>query len=118
MNADADLVRRGRYVSTTFLIGADDTSWLVGVDEGRIRVAEGPFVMPRWRFALRASASTWERFWQPDPGPGWHDVMALVKFRRLVAEGDLHPFMANLLWFKDVLAAPRALHAVAAGAAR
>jgi hypothetical protein len=22
-------------------------------------------------------------------------------------EGDLHPFMANLLYFKDVLAAPR-----------
>jgi hypothetical protein len=22
-------------------------------------------------------------------------------------EGDIHPFMANLLYFKDVLAAPR-----------
>ena len=33
--------------------------------------------------------------------------MALVKRRALRVEGDLHPFMANLLYFKDVMAALR-----------
>jgi hypothetical protein len=33
--------------------------------------------------------------------------MAMIKFRRLRAEGDLYPFMSNLLYFKEVLACPR-----------
>jgi hypothetical protein len=34
-------------------------------------------------------------------------VFALVKQKLMSVEGDIHPFMANLLYFKDVLAAPR-----------
>jgi hypothetical protein len=30
-----------------------------------------------------------------------------VKQKLMWVEGDLHPFMANLLYFKDVIAAPR-----------
>ena len=46
VNADAGLVRRGRYLSTRFLVGMGDTEWLVAVHEGRIeRVERGPFLM-------------------------------------------------------------------------
>ena len=38
---------------------------------------------------------------------GFTDVFALVKQKLMRVEGDIHPFMANLLYFKDVLAAPR-----------
>ena len=34
-------------------------------------------------------------------------LFALFKRGLLRIEGDLHPFMANLLYIKDVLAAPR-----------
>jgi hypothetical protein len=56
---------------------------------------------------LRASRDAWEKFWQPLPPLGFTDIFALVKNKRLRIEGDLHPLMSNLLYFKDVLASLR-----------
>ena len=63
--------------------------------------------MPAWSFALRAPREAWDQFWLANPPPGFHDLMALVKRRALRIEGNLQPFMANLLYFKDVMAALR-----------
>ena len=99
---------RGRYVYTTFLVEIGDVPWLVRIEAGRIvAVARGPFVMPNWTFALRASRETWDAFWQAQPRPGSHDLFAMLKRRVLRIEGDLHPFMANLLYFKQVMASLR-----------
>ncbi|WP_258128236.1 hypothetical protein [Achromobacter anxifer] len=109
VNARERLVWRGRHLNTVFLLEAGDTPYLITVSGGRIeQVLLGPFVMPRWDFALRAQAEDWARYWAPRPAPGFHDLMAMIKFRRLRAEGDLYPFMSNLLYFKEVLACPRA----------
>lgn len=108
VNGDAALVRRGRFVETTFLLEMGETAWLVTVDRGRIaEVRKGPFVMPRWTFALRASPEAWAKFRAAAPEPGFHDLFALIKQRLLKAEGDLHPFMSNLLYFKAVLGSLR-----------
>jgi len=108
VNGNERLVRRGRYVDTTFMLEVGDVQWLITVRAGRIvAVRRGPFVMPNWVFALRASREEWERFWQPAPKPGSHDLFAMLKRRVLRIDGDLHPFMANLLYFKDVLASLR-----------
>jgi hypothetical protein len=108
VNADANLVRRGRFVDTTFLIGIDEADTLIRVQEGRVvSVTPGPFITPTYSFALRAPGEVWEKFWLPLPPPDFNDVFALVKQKLMRIEGDLHPFMANLLYFKDVLAAPR-----------
>ena len=113
VNGDAALVRRGRHLTGAFLVEARPKSWLVHVLRGRIdRVEEGPFVMPSWRFALRADEASWQRFWQPRPAPGDHDLLALVRHGLLKFEGDLQPLMANLLYIKGVLEAPRALAAM------
>ncbi len=110
VNGDTALLRRGRFLSTRFLVGVGETEYLVDVREGRIeRVERGPFVMPSWRFALRGSAESWSNFWRKAPPPGHHDIFALSKRGLLKIEGDLHPLMANLLYLKTVLAAPRAL---------
>jgi hypothetical protein len=99
------LVRRGRYLTTTFLLQAGDTSWLVSIFEGRIvSVARGPFVMPSSSFALRASEAEWQKFLSPRPPPGSNDLMALVRRRVLQTEGDLQVFMAHLRYFKEALA--------------
>ncbi|CAB3627473.1 hypothetical protein CEY09_02680 [Achromobacter marplatensis] len=109
VNGQERLVWRGRHLNTVFLLERGGDAYLITVAAGRIQsVRKGPFVMPRWQFALRASAEDWAQFWRPLPPPGFHDLMALVKFRRLRAEGDLYPLMSNLLYFKDVLACPRA----------
>ena len=103
VNGNAALVRRGRFVDTVFLLEIGDAPWLITIVGGRIiEIAKGPFVMPRWRFALRAPAEAWAKFCSPDPEPGFNDLFALIKQRLLKAEGDLHPFMANLFYFKAV----------------
>jgi hypothetical protein len=108
VNADTRLVRRGRFVNTTFMIAIDDLYTLLRVEEGRVtKVAPGPFITPDYSFCLRASRNVWEKFWEPLPPLGYTDIFALVKQRLMRVEGDLHPFMANLLYFKDVIAAPR-----------
>ena len=108
VNADAGLIRRGRLVDTTFLIAIDDADTLIRIQEGRVaKVTPGPFITPDYSFALRASREVWEKFWQPLPPLGFTDIFALVKQKLMRVEGDIHPFMANLLYFKDVIAAPR-----------
>lgn len=109
VNADEMLVKRGRFLSTTFLLEVGSTAWLVTIAEGRIvSVAKGPFVMPSWSFALRASEDEWAKFWVARPIPGSHDLMALIKRRTLKAEGNLQVFMANLRYFKEALVKLRA----------
>jgi len=108
VNADANLVRRGRHVTTTFLIQIDNADHLVSIAEGRITgIRPGPFITPNYSFALRAARDSWDKLWSPTPLPGYTDIFALVKKKLLRIEGDLHPFMSNLLYFKGVLAAPR-----------
>ena len=108
VNADARLVHRGRFVDTTFMIAIDDTDYLLRIQEGRVtKITPGPFITPDYSFALRAPRAVWEKFWQPLPPLGFTDVFALVKQKLMRVEGDIHPFMANLLYFKDVIAAPR-----------
>jgi hypothetical protein len=108
VNGNPDLVRRGRYLSTTFLVETGATAWLVTVHEGRVeKVERGPFLMRAWTFAVRAPESVWTKFWEPMPVAGFHDIFALTKGGHATVEGDLQPLMANLRYIKDVLAAPR-----------
>jgi hypothetical protein len=105
VNDDAGLVRRGRYLTTTFLLQSGDISWLISIFEGRIvSVTRGPFVMPSSAFALRASESEWTKFFLAKPPPGSNDLMALIRRKVLKAEGDLQVFMAHLRYFKEALA--------------
>jgi len=109
VNADEMLVKRGRFLSTTFLLEVGSTAWLITIAEGKIAsVTQGPFVMPSWSFALRASEDEWAKFWTARPIPGSHDLMALIKRRTLKAEGNLQVFMANLRYFKEALVKLRA----------
>jgi hypothetical protein len=108
VNADAGLVQRGQPLTTTFLLAVGDTEYLVHVASGRLGAVErGPFLMRSWSFGVRASVDAWERFWQPLPEPGYHDLFAMKKLGVARVEGDLWPLMAHLRYVKDVLAAPR-----------
>jgi hypothetical protein len=114
VNEDAALVRRGRYLTTTFLLEVGSTAWLISIFEGRVvSVTSGPFVMPSSSFALRAPEAEWQKFWLSRPPPGSNDLMALVRRRALKAEGDLQIFMANLRYFKEALAKLRPVGASA-----
>jgi hypothetical protein len=105
VNGDEALVRRGRFLTTTFLLEIGQSAWLISIFEGRIvAVTPGPFVMPSSAFSLRAPEEEWKKFWSVRPPPGSNDLMALIKRRVLMAEGNLQVFMANLRYFKEALA--------------
>ena len=61
VNADENLVRRGRFLSTTFLMEIGDKGYLVKIIEGRVvSNTPGPFVTPNYSFAQRAPRDEWE----------------------------------------------------------
>ena len=102
------LIRRGRFLDCDCLLGPIDRPFHVSIRAGRILdFTPAPVLMRPWRFAYRATPEAWSQYWQPMPRPGWHDLLSLTKRGEAVLEGDLHPFMANLQYFKDVLALPR-----------
>jgi hypothetical protein len=104
-NADAWLVHRGRLLDVSFLLEVGAAQYLIRIHRGRVEAMEaGPLVMPRWTFALRAPAEAWATFWKAIPPPGYNDLIAMAKTRALRIEGDQYPFMANLRYFKDLLA--------------
>jgi len=108
VNGNVTIVRRGRFLTTTFLLGIDDVEYLITVIEGRIaRVERGPFLMRPWSFALRASADAWQRFWDAEPAPGYHDLFAMKKRGVARVEGDIVPLMTHLRYVQDVITAPR-----------
>ena len=107
VNRDPAIVRWGRGMNETFMLEVGDEQYLLEVTDGKLAVEKGPFVMRSWRFAIRASRESWEKFWQVAPAPGWHDLFALLRRGDVKFEGDQRVLMAYLLYVKLVLAAPR-----------
>ena len=107
VNQDPAIVRWGRGMNETFMLEVGDAQYLLTVRDGKLEVEKGPFVMRSWRFAIRASRESWEKFWQKTPAPGWHDLFALLRRGEVKFEGDQRVLMAHLMDVKLVLAAPR-----------
>jgi len=108
--ADADLARRGRFLTCDFEIGVGSVPLSVSIDHGRVTsVKRGPFLLRSHTFSITAAPETWAGFHQPFPEPGDHDLLALTKSGRARVSGDLVPFMGNLQFVKDLLALPRLL---------
>ena len=106
---DALLARFGRDLDCALLIGDGDLDWLVEIERGAIlRVTKGPLVMPQTDLRLRAARETWARFLEPVPPPGYHDLFALRRYRRIQIEGDIRLMSAYLFYLKRLFALLRA----------
>ena len=115
LEAPPALMSRGRFLDCDCRLGLTDHPFFVSIRSGRIvEMTAQSALMRSWRFSYRASPAAWKEYWQPMPKPGWHDLLALTKRGEAVLEGDLHPFMAHLQYFKDLLALPRVADKVAA----
>jgi len=115
LNKVPALMLRGRTLDCECLLGPIEQPFHATIRGGSIvDLTPAPVLMRSWRFSYRASSAAWAEYWKPVPGPGWHDLLALTKREEAVLEGDLHPFMAHLQYFKDVLALPRSQHSVVA----
>ena len=102
------LVARGRFLDCQCLLGPTNHPFHASIHAGRIvELVPAPVLMRSWRFSYRAQPAAWAEYWRAVPRPGWHDLLALTKRGEAVLEGDLHPFIAHLQYFKDLLALPR-----------
>ena len=103
------LIEQGRFLDVECLLGSTEQGFHVSIRAGRITdMTPAPVLMRSWQFAYRATPQAWTEFWQEMPKAGWHDLLSLTKRGEAILEGDIKPFMANLQYFKDVLALPRA----------
>ncbi len=102
------LIARGRFLDCECLLGPIGHPFHASIRQGRIvDLTPAPVLMRSWQFSYRASAAAWAEYWQAMPRPGFHDLLALTKRGEAVLEGDLHPLITHLQYFKDVLALPR-----------
>lgn len=102
---DALLVRFGLDLDCALLVGDGDTDWLVKIEHGEVvRVTKGPLVMPKTDLRLRAASEVWARFLERVPPPGYHDLFALRRYRRVQIEGDIRLMSAYLFYFKRLFA--------------
>ncbi len=104
----SQLSMMAQYLNTCFMISTIENEYLVNIEKGVVKnVEEGPFVMPSYVFKLTAPKNEWLKFLQQTPQPGSHDIIAMLRRKVLKFEGDLHPLMSHLLYFKLLLASLR-----------
>ncbi len=100
VNEDRRLPVIGRFFSGRFVLGIDDTDYLIEVSKGKVqKIAEG--LAPNdfgFEFALRASSVTWGKFAQQIPPPMFNDIWAMAHplHRHLRIDGNAIPFWQNL----------------------
>jgi hypothetical protein len=100
VNEDRRLPVIGRFFSGSFVLGIDDTDYLIEVSKGKVqKIAEG--LAPNdfgFEFALRASSVTWGKFAQQIPPPMFNDIWAMAHplHRHLRIDGNAMPFWQNL----------------------
>jgi hypothetical protein len=111
VNEDRILPVTGRFFTSRFVLGVDETAFLIEVYKGKIqRIAEGlaPSDMG-YDFALRAPASAWAKFAQPIPPPMFNDIWAMAHplHKQLTIEGNTLPFWQHMRALTRMLALMR-----------
>lgn len=111
VNDDRILPVMGRFFNGKFVIGVDDTDYLIEVREGKIkRVSEG--LTPNdfgYEFGLKAASTSWSKFTQPIPPPMFNDIWAMCHplHQNMVIEGNTMPFWQNVRALTRMLALMR-----------
>jgi hypothetical protein len=100
VNDDRILPVVGRFFTSKFVLGFDDTEYLVDVRGGKIqKIAQG--LTPNdmgVEFWLQAPSSAWSKFAQEIPPPMFNDIWAMAHplHKQLIIEGNSLPFWQNL----------------------
>lgn len=100
VNEDRILPVIGRFFTNRFILGFDETDYLIEVRSGKIqRISEG--LTPNdmgFDFGLKAPSTAWAKFSQPIPPPMFNDIWAMAHplHKQLSIEGNTLPFWQNL----------------------
>ncbi|WP_349361059.1 hypothetical protein [Stappia sp.] len=108
LNALPHLRRLGRLFCETVQLRVDGDEYYLTFDKGElVELREGPSRKTPYRFAFVTDAEALDRFWEPRPAPGFHDLFGLVKIGRGRIEGDILVLVKNLRFFKEFMALGR-----------
>ncbi|WP_195818683.1 hypothetical protein [Roseobacter sp. MH60115] len=108
VNGLPHLNRLGRLFSCTVLLKIDDAEFYLTFEKGQLTsLFEGPSRKTPWQFSLTLDANALQKFWEPHPAPGFHDIFGLVKIGRATVEGDILLLVKNLRFFKEFMALAR-----------
>jgi len=114
VNDDRILPVVGRFFTAKFVLGVDDTQYLVDVHNGKIqRIAEGLAANDLgYDFGLKASSGTWAKFSQQIPPPMFNDIWAMAHplHKHLVIEGNTLKFWQNLRALTRMLSLMRSVY--------
>ena len=108
VNSDPALLRQGRWVTLTFILGVDDIDYLITIQKGKIiNITQRALQTVTGRFSIRADAQSWRKHWQKIPQRDYHDIFAMLAKGIVSIDGDLLPLMQNLQYFKDLISKNR-----------
>jgi hypothetical protein len=100
VNDDKVLKVIGRHFNASFVIGIDEQDYIIQVQNGKIEMVANEIHanMMGWQFALRAPASSWNKFIEPMPPPMYNDIWAMAHplHGKMKIEGDTKIFWQNL----------------------
>ena len=110
VNEDASLQHWGRCVSLEFLLGVGNTDYLIRIEEGNVTgVRLKSLPIESGVFTIRAAADVWAEHWRPVPKRDYHDLFSMLSAGLAQLDGDITPLMQNLIYFKELIAAPRTI---------
>ena len=110
VNDDASLQHWGRCVSLEFLLGVGNTDYLIRIEEGNVTgVRLRSLPIESGVFTIRAAADVWAEHWRPVPKRDYHDLFSMLSAGLAQLDGDITPLMQNLIYFKELIAAPRTI---------
>ena len=110
VNDDASLQHWGRCISLEFLLGVGNTDYLIRIEEGNVTgVRLRSLPIESGVFTIRAAADVWAEHWRPVPKRDYHDLFSMLSAGLAQLDGDITPLMQNLIYFKELIAAPRAI---------
>jgi hypothetical protein len=110
VNEDASLQHWGRCVSLEFLLGVGNTDYLIRIEEGNVTgVRLRSLPIESGVFTIRAAADVWAEHWRPVPKRDYHDLFSMLSAGLAQLDGDITPLMQNLIYFKELIAAPRTI---------
>ena len=89
VNDDAALVRRGRWVSLSFLLGYGEIDYIITIASGKIeKVVQRQLATHTGCFAIRATRETWEEHWSIIPRRDYHDIWSMLPKGLVAIDGD------------------------------
>lgn len=102
------LLHRMRFLDMRFDVRSSDEHVHVHVAEGRASATlagQGGGAAYPVAFTIAASGDAWFSFAEPDPRPGYHDLIAMIEAKHATFTGDGLSFFRNLFLVRAIVSA-------------